>query len=107
MPINCHCLSLLTVALCYCEEITFCAFCSSYLQNVRVCGQTQQFAGLAQANAMQGGQVVTAGEDAHIAKLLLCESIPQGATAAKVTLVYLQAISLLVHFEDHLHDYKM
>lgn len=75
----------------------------SHLEDVRVCGEPQQLAGLAQADAMQGGQIVTAREDAHVAKLLLCEDVPQGATAAQVTLIYLQTVALFVHFEDDLH----
>lgn len=75
-----------------------------HLEDIRIFCQPQQLAGLAQANAVQGGQIVTAGEDAHVAKLLLRENVPQRATAAQVALVYLQAVALLVHFEDHLQD---
>lgn len=46
---------------------------------------------------MQRGKIVTAREDAHVAELFLSENIPQGSAAAKVALVYLQAIALLVH----------
>lgn len=46
---------------------------------------------------MQRGEIVTAGEDAHVAELFLSENIPQGSAAAEVALVYLQAIALLVH----------
>jgi len=74
------------------------------LEDVRVFGEPEQLAGLSKTNAMQGGQVVTTSQDAHVAKLLLCEKIPQGATAAQVTLVYLKAVALLVHFENHLQN---
>lgn len=53
---------------------------------------------------MQGGQIIAAREDAHVAKLLLCENVPQRAAAAKVILIYLQAVALFVHFEDDLDD---
>ncbi len=81
-----------------------CLIIWSHLEDIRFLGQPQQLAGLAQADAVHGGQIIAAREDAHVAKLFLCENVPQRATAAQVTLVYLQAIALLVHFEDHLDD---
>lgn len=70
----------------------------THLKDVGVFGQPQQLAGLPQSDAMQGGQIVAAGQDAHVAKLLLSENVAQGATAAQVALVHLQPVSLLVHF---------
>lgn len=61
----------------------------SHLEDIRVFGQPQQLAGLAQADAVQGGQVVAAGEDAHVAELFLSENVSQRATAAQVVLIYL------------------
>lgn len=72
------------------------------LQNIRLLGQSQQLAGLPQADAMQGGQIIAAGEDAHVAELLLRKHVPQRAAPAKVVLVYFQAVAMFVHFKDHL-----
>lgn len=55
---------------------------------------------------MQGGQVITASEDAHMAKLLLGENVPQGATAAQVLLIYLYSVAVLVHFENYLQSIR-
>ncbi|PWA21058.1 hypothetical protein CCH79_00018819, partial [Gambusia affinis] len=77
-----------------------------HFQNVRVFGKPEQLAGLSEADSMQGGQVITASEDAHMAKLLLGENVPQGATAAQVLLIYLYSVAVLVHFENDLQSIR-
>lgn len=76
----------------------------AHLKDVGVVGHPEELAGLAQADAVDRGQVVTAREDAHMSELFLCEDVPQEAAAAQVVLVNLQTVALLIHLQNHLGD---
>lgn len=51
---------------------------------------------------MQRGQIIAARQDAHVPESFLSENVAQSAAAAQVILVYFQAVSMFVHFKDHL-----
>lgn len=72
------------------------------MQDVGVVGEFEELAGFSQADAVQRGEIITTGQDAHVAELLLGENVAQGAAAAQVALNNLQPVPLLIHLQYHL-----